>query len=237
MPLGAAFTPDTMKAVLNLLGGPASPAYYMAGIAPPFGMRKLGIAGPLGTILSVGGSAMLSVLTKDLVLPGRSFLTSDVPMHGTFRKMPYGHAHDTLKMTFICTDSMLERRFFDTWHDFIQSPDSHYMEYFDDYKGEIYIMKLKNSGLTKALAFQQPDLDPPLAEVGSLLSIYRIQEAYPYRIYAQELSSNQMNILTLDVEFYYTRFTTTMNEVMPLFNPHSHDAGAGLVPAVVQSIS
>jgi len=234
--MALAFTPDTMKSVLNMLGGPAIPSQYLAVIRPPNAMLFGAAGGPLSTILSIGGAAILSVLTKDVSIPGRAMLTQDVAMHGTFRKLPYAHSHEVLKMQFICSNSMLERTFFDTWLDFIQTPGSHYMEYFDDFKGEIWIKKLKNSGLDKTLAFQQPDVDPPIAEIGSALSFYRIEEAFPAKIYAQELtygtSMGGMPYLTLDIEFYYTRFTTTINQVMPLFNSGSHDSPTGLARSV-----
>lgn len=211
------FSPKVMHTTLNILGGPALPTQYLCIITPPMGMRTEGAAGILGTLLSVAGSANLAVMATALSIPGRAFQTKDATMFGTTRKMPYAVMYDSIKITFLCTNSMFERTFFDAWHQFIMSPSTTYMEYYDNYKSDIIIKKLKGSGIVDSLiAFEPPTVDPPLAELGSVLSTYRIEEAYPYRIGAQELASDDVGtILKLDVEFYYRRWTSVIDMVFP----------------------
>jgi hypothetical protein len=210
------FSPKVMHSALNILGGPALPAQYLCIVTPPMGMLIQGSAGLLGGLLSVAGSANLAVMATSVSIPGRAFATQDSVMFGTTRKMPYGVIYDSIRVSFLCTNSMFERTFFDAWHQFIISPSSQYIEYYDNYKADIVIKKLKGSGLDSILAFEPPTVDPPLAELGSVLSTYIIEEAYPYRIGAQELSSeNNDAILRLDVEFYYRRWRSVIDMVFP----------------------
>lgn len=211
------FSPKVMHSTMNILGGPALPTQYLCIVTPPMGMLTSGAAGILGGLLSVAGSANLAIMANSVSIPGRSFATKEAVMFGTMRRMPYGVLYDSIKISFLCTNSMFERTFFDAWHQFIISPSSQYMEYYDNYKADIIIKKLKGSGAVDSiLALEPPTMDPPLAELGSILSTYKIEEAYPYRISAQELSSEDTDsILKLDVEFYYRRWRSVIDMVFP----------------------
>lgn len=211
------FSPKVMHKTLNLLGGPALPTQYLCIVTPPMGMLVSGSLGILGGALGIAGAANLAIMAHSVSIPGRAFQTQDATMFGTTRKMPYAVMYDSIKITFLCTNSMFERTFFDAWHQFIISPSSQYIEYYDNYKSDIIIKKLKGSGIVDSLlAFEPPTVDPPLAELGSVLSTYRIEEAYPYRIGAQELSSEDNGtILKLDVEFYYRRWVSVIDLVFP----------------------
>jgi hypothetical protein len=211
------FSPKVMHNTLDILGGPALPSQYLCVIVPPMGMLTAGAGGILSAGLSLAGSANLAIMATEVSIPGRQFQTRDATMFGTTRKMPVAVFYDSIKISFLCTNSMFERTFFDAWHQFIMSPSSQYIEYYDNYKTDIVIKKLKGSGIVDSLlAFEPPTIDPPLAEIGSILSTYTIEEAYPYRIGAQELSSSATDgILKLDVEFYYRRWTSVIDMVFP----------------------
>jgi hypothetical protein len=232
---GIAFTPQRMKSTLNLLGGPALPTQFITMVLPPAGMLSSGefgvLAGTwagaaLGYAVAGVGTAALSIMTEKAAIPGKAFATSPVVMHGQHRLMPHSALHDTFRMTFICSNSMIERTFFDLWMQFIQKPDSHYMEYFDTYKSTVIIKKMSGSGLVDSLLADPsstPTANNPLVEVGSLLSTYYLQEAYPVRIGAQELSSGDtQSYLSLDVEFAYTHVRCVLDDIVPAIfgGPH-----------------
>lgn len=248
---GIAFTPQTMKSTLNLLGGPALPTQFMTFIVPPAGMlgspeftTLSGLISALPAAFSIAGSMALSVMTEKTVIPGKGFQTSDIVMHGKMLRLPRSLSHDTIRMTFICSNSMIERTYFDMWTQFIQKPDTHYMEYFDQFKTTIIIKKLSGSGLIDGLLADptgkvSPELrregapnpqggyvddggnsgptpNNPLVEIGSALSTYYLQEAYPLRIGAQELSSaDTQGYLTLDVEFAFTHYKCILDNLVP----------------------
>lgn len=219
-----AFAPQVMKSTLNFLGGPALPTQYIVGIVPPSGMLKNNllqrtIGNPiLGYALSIPGAIALSILTEKVSIPGKGFQTADIIRHGKHMRMPVASLHDTIKITFICSNSMIERTFFDLWTQFIQGPSSHYMDYFDNYKTSIWIKKMKGSGLIDgklADLGSTPTADNPLVEVGNTLSLYQLQEAYPIRIGAQELASGDtQGYLTLDVEFTYTHIKCALDLIV-----------------------
>jgi len=223
MTFALGFAPNVMKTTLDFLGGPSLPSQYMVGIVPPQGMlgnnllkRSIGNAA-LGYALSIPGAIALSIMTEKITLPGKGFETANVIRHGKHMKMPIAQIHDSCKMTFICSNSMIERTFFDLWTQFIQGPSSHYMDYFDNYKTTIWIKKLKNSGVDAKLLVPNGDasLDNPLVEIGSLLSFYELQEAYPVRIGSQELSyGDTQGYLTVDVEFNYTHIKCALDKIV-----------------------
>lgn len=223
---GIAFSPQTMKSTLNLLGGPALPTQFWTFIVPPAGMlgspeftSVSSLVTALPAAFSIAGSMALSVMTEKAVIPGKNFQTSDIVMHGKTMRMPRGLQHDTVRMTFICSNSMIERTYFDMWTQFIQKPDTHYMEYFDEYKTTIIIKKVSGSGLIDGIMADPtsvPTLNNPLVEIGSALSTYYLQEAYPLRIAAQELSSaDTQGYLTLDVEFAFTHARCVLDDLVP----------------------
>lgn len=48
-------------------------------------------------------------------LPGRSFSLSEYQTYGPSIKIPIQNTFDSISLTFICSDDMWEKKFFDTW--------------------------------------------------------------------------------------------------------------------------
>lgn len=204
---------NIIKGILNAAQGPALPCYYTCNIVPPTAFSS---SGTLGSIIPGAGallqpliataSRQVSLLAESVSIPGRQLLTTEHKIFGTKRLMPYGVLYENMTITFICTNIMLERTFFDIWHQFIISPGSQYMEYYKDYVGEIVIQKISNDDPTTA--------GGALTEFGSLLSTYTLEEAYPVSIQAQELSygSNE-EYLKLTVEFAYAKWKCTLDQI------------------------
>jgi hypothetical protein len=94
---------------------------------------------------------------------------------------------------------MIERTFFDLWHRFIISPDSQYLNFYENYIGTIVIQKLDNS-------------DSPLSKFTNLVSTYILEEAYPVEIQSQPLSYSATDeYLKLTIEFTYARWKNTLD--------------------------
>jgi len=185
------FSPDTLKGVLDsqLTGGPAQACHYSTIISPPPVMGNLG--GGLGTAFGYGVTVALSVMIEESEIPGRQFATTPFIMYGTSVKMPFGVVYDDLTLTFIATNNMVERLFFDEWQRCISDPTNNYFNYYDDYVTDINIIKTKPEG-------------------DSLLGIptylVTIEEAYPIAIQKQELSYAAENYMKLSVTFAYRRW-------------------------------
>lgn len=52
-------------------------------------------------------------------LPGRSFATADQKTYGPIETFPVQNYYDKVNLTFICSDNMVERTFFDEWMNII----------------------------------------------------------------------------------------------------------------------
>jgi hypothetical protein len=194
---------DSIKSILNVSRGPALRANYIVNVVPPISLvtgQQNSVSVAAAGTLSLFGMKQLSMLAKDAELPGRTLSTTEHRMYGTVRQMPYGVLYDTIDITFICTNIMLERALFDLWHQFIISPKSTYLNYYKNYVGTIIIQKIDNSGLEYG------------SLAGELISIYTLEEAYPKTIQAQKVSyDSKGEILTLTITFSYARWRSSLN--------------------------
>lgn len=191
---------DNIKSILNVGQGPSQPCNFIVNIIPPASLFG-GIDGLVGgvSISNLLTSRYLSLLAESAALPSRIISSTPHQINGTRREMPYGVLFDSMNITFICTNLMIERTFFDLWHRYIISPKSQYMNYYDNYVGTIVIQKTDNSNDFASIA-------------GGLVSTYILEEAYPKTIQAQELSySSTDEYLKLTVEFSYARFRTSLD--------------------------
>ena len=211
-------SPTQIKAALNSYNGVAQPCHYICTISPPAGMRSrlklietgAGIANKFLGITDVGSLVgnntlqHISMMAESAEIPGRQFATTPHKIYGNVRQMPYGVLYDNINIDFICTNYMIERSFFDVWHQYIMSPTNQYMEYYNDYVGQIIIQKIANDSST-----------PSIQKIANKISTYTIEEAYPVSIQPQELSYDSDGYLKLSVEFAYARWTSTLDNLFP----------------------
>lgn len=186
------FSPDILKSILSsqIAGGPAQACHYATVITPPNAM---------GGLAAIPATLALATLIEQSQLPGRMFTTTDHIMYGTRVKMPYGVAYDDLTLTFIATNNMGERWFFDTWQSIISDPSNNYFNYYDNYVSDIHIVKLR------------PDGPSP---TGIPTYVVSIEEAYPVAVQAQELSYDAESYMKLSVTFAYRRWRNLSDRVL-----------------------
>jgi hypothetical protein len=199
---------DTIKSKINTFHGVSQPCYYLVNVIPPFSLFSVDPLNITGGAVSLASASHLSILAESASLPGRTLASTTHQMFGTRREMPYGSLYDSMNITFICTNSMIERSIFNAWHEHIMQPKSTHMKYYRDYVGTVVIMKTNTdrSDLTQLKNFGDINLD----DLKSVLQSYVLEEAYPKTIQAQELSySSTDEYLKLTVEFSYARFRTT----------------------------
>jgi len=233
-----AFTPkpEIFKQVLGALGGPAQPCQYALVITPPPAMlaggelaTRLGaIGGIIGGALTIGAVANLAFMAESISIPGRQFRTTNHTIYGSYRRMPVGVEYSSFMATFICTNAMVERHFFDIWHQFIMSPKSQYMEYYNDYVGSIIVKKLMNSGTAANTLAGSFPVSPNNALVeasnyASILGGYHLDEAYPVSVQSQDLNWDNDGYLKLTVEFSYKSWRSEPFDSI-------FDGGSGVVP-------
>jgi hypothetical protein len=195
---------NKLKSLLNVSRGPSLKANYLVNIIPPISVitERSFNAIPKGIIAGVG-SRNLSMLAVEASLPGKRIATTPHRMYGTIREMPYGALYDTIDITFMCTNIMIERAFFDMWQQYIIAPKSNYLNYYADYIGTIVIQKMDNSEIEIG------------STAGELISIFTIEDAYPKVVQAQPLSYTAKNeILTLTVTFSYARWRSSLQYIL-----------------------
>ena len=130
------FSPDTIKALLNAHGGIAYNNKYMVTINKPPAFEL------------PGGAQMrkrLSMLCDTVSLPTKSLATYEKQIHGPVKAMPYRMTFTEASMSFIMTDSMEEKKYFDAWQNKIVGPKTGKIGYFDDYVCDINIKKYGRS--------------------------------------------------------------------------------------------
>lgn len=210
---------DKLKSILNnktFANGVALPCHYLCNISPGFGLFQSNIfsktLGPLGNLLGNSlinkSSQQVSFLAESLSLPGRSFLTSEQKLYGVLRKMPYGVQYEDIDITFICTNSMIERNFFNVWHQYIMDTESQYMHYYQDYVGRITIQKINNNDSKSDI------LSDLTSNVIDMLNTYTLHDAYPISIQSQNLSYvDGDEYLKLTVTFTYSKWTCGVDDI------------------------
>lgn len=218
-----------IKSALSSKGGVAQGCHYIFTIVPPAIFKGGDIAGTIDKVLNgtitlddgldlgkklaqnyiLGQAEHISLLAETCSLPGRQILTTEQRIFGTVRKMPYGVLYEDFTVTFICTNSMIERTFFDLWHQLIMSSGSQYMEYYDNYVGTLIIQKVNNNTSKKSLTDKIVQMGPK----------YKLIEAYPVSIQAQELNYSDGDYLKLTVQFAYAKWQGTFDSILD-FEPN-----------------
>lgn len=226
---------EKIKTVISDLGGPALGCQYVFTIVPPLIMFNLDDvvdnikALDTGALIQSGLQGYLLSKTRDISLlaesvsiPGRQLMTTEHRIFGTVRKMPYGVLYDDLTVTFICTNSMMERTFFDIWQQLIISPGSQYMEFYENYVGTIVIQKISNkvARTTKEVTDKEGNKSTVIDKIDEVglhenLSTYVVMEAYPISIQAQELNYADGEYLKLTVQFAYAKWKSVLDLAMP----------------------
>jgi hypothetical protein len=121
-------------------------------------------------------------------LPAKNMKSVDRMTYGPVRRVAYSADYTPVTFSFIATDSMKEKEYFEIWQrsivDNTESADStiHDVAYYDDYIGEIWIKYYDKSGRNTYLT--------------------KLKEAYPISVQETPLSWNSNN--------EYIRITVTM---------------------------
>lgn len=149
----------------------ARPNKYEVSIFPPAGLG----AAPRD----------LAMMAESVSFPGQNVRASaDLLRHGPQREVGQGMTYGPFNITFICTEGLPEKKFFEEWQEFIINKETWEARFYKDYVGTINL-----SALT----------------VGEQESYsVKIHEAYPKTITAQEFGyGNSGAYQTISVEITY----------------------------------
>lgn len=107
--------------------------------------------------------------------------------YGETRKLGVMHTHGDVSIEYYCSEDLRERQFFEQWQDLIFNPKSKKHAYYKDYISRIEIAKYNSDWSKKTV-------------------VYRLNEAYPTSIAAQEMNSDAGDLLKLSITFKYRNY-------------------------------
>ena len=162
----------------------SKPSRFSVIINPPAASTQLS---------SIIDSKTLSFRCETAVLPGRNLSTADLRIYGPTEKYPYQSTYDDISLTFICTDSMAEKTFFNSWMDIINPTNTWNFKFKKEYVTDININQYDN--------------------VGNVSHTVRIIDAFPLSVNQLDLDwSNGDTYHKLTVSLAYTYWTTDVNQ-------------------------
>lgn len=88
---------------------------------------------PLGMVPFIGTSRKLALRCESTQLPGRNFDTTPMKIYGVYENFPFQTSYDNITMTFLVSDDMKEKSFFDSWMNWIQPTITFDTKYKQDY--------------------------------------------------------------------------------------------------------
>ena len=175
-----AYSIDDIRSQVNSQGLAKSNKYYVTFYSPS----------AAGTTAESG---KLSLYCSGISLAGRTMTTDIVKEYGQARQITYGHTYVELTTTFMCSEDLREKTFFDKWmNKIIQTPGvvtnqtgAYDIAYYDEYIGGIDVT-LADDNLTPRYTI-------------------RYFEAYPKTVSPLELAYGTNNtLLNLQITWNYT---------------------------------
>lgn len=88
---------------------------------------------PVGLIFNLGIGRTLKMRCESTELPGRSISTTSMKIYGVEEKYPYQTVYNDQSLTFIVGDDMSEKKFFDSWLNWINPTINYNLKYKADY--------------------------------------------------------------------------------------------------------
>jgi hypothetical protein len=84
----------------------------------------------------------LEFACESVEFPGRTLTTSDNRIYGPSFKTPYGTDYSEINLTFLCSEDMREKNFFDNWINFINPTTNFNFKYREEYTTDVKIIQL-----------------------------------------------------------------------------------------------
>ena len=161
--------------------GVARPNRYQVMIFPPAG---LGIA-----------PRDLAMMAESVSFPGQNHRAgTDLLRHGPQREVVHGTTYGPFGITFICTEGMPEKKFFEDWQEFIVNKETWEPKFYNDYVGTIVLESLDMAENTTYFC--------------------RVHEAYPKTINSQDFSYGATGAYqTISVEITYRWWESELTPV------------------------
>lgn len=181
------FNIDEFTSVIQRRGGLQSPNRY-----------SIRIQSPLSGVADVEND--IPLLAETVSFAGRSIATSDYKTYGPVIKIGRESIYSDLSITFILTNDMELKTYFDKWMNQIQNDTTFNPNYYDDYVGNIFIGQLKVHEEAKILQGKANSSEFSYAQ--------QIEGAFPTAVADIQLGHSENNTYgKLQVTFTYRKST------------------------------
>ena len=124
-----AFSPNTLQSKISNRGGLATTEKF----------EVIFTSLPSGLDTTVASD--LRFFCENVALPTKSISANEKFIHGVAYQMPYRQAFQELSLTFLLTDDMSQKKFFDQWQNEIINPSTGNMGFHNEYTCTILIRK------------------------------------------------------------------------------------------------
>ena len=143
-----------------------------------------------------GVESDIPFLCEDVSLPGRSIATADFKTYGPVIKVGRESIYADLNLTFILTEDMAIKTYFDKWMNSVQNDTSYDPGYYRDYVGQIYI-----AALSQNTSARLPNVNYQLLNYAAM-----VEDGFPTAIADVPFSHGSNNTYAkLQVTFTYRR--------------------------------
>jgi hypothetical protein len=149
---------------------------------------------PIGLIPYRGTAQQLKFRCETAELPGRTLATTSMKIYGVEEKFPYMSSYSDLSLTFIVSDDMSEKKFFDAWLNWISPTINYNLKYKGDY--------------AVALRINQYDVQNQVSYSVDLI------DAYPIAMNQMDLDWSSDGHHKLTVTFAYTSWRNNSLEAL-----------------------
>ena len=149
---------------------------------------------PLGLIPYRNLSKQLTFRCESAELPGRAVATSNMKIYGVEEKFPYMTSYNDISLTFVVSDDMKEKKFFDSWINWITPSYSYNVKYKSDYS---VILRITQYDATLKSSYSADLID-----------------AFPIAVNPLQLDWSSEGMHKLTVTFAYTNWRNNSLEAL-----------------------
>lgn len=141
---------------------------------------------PLGLSQYPDIPRLLNMRCENAQLPSRTLSTTTFKVYGIDEKFPYTTSYEDITLTFLVSDSMIEKKFFDAWLNWINPGNNYDLRYKKDYSVPVLVNQYS---LTNQKTYSVTLVD-----------------AYPISVNQLDLNWASDGVHKLSVTFAYTRW-------------------------------
>lgn len=201
-------------AKINEIGGPAKSCRFAVRIVPAGRdnlLRRLPYASRLSNLIYVCDA---------VEFPGRAFSVNNIRYYGPGQQLPGNVEYGPCNLSFICSNSGIERQFFDDWHQTINPSNTYNFNYPNQYYCAIDIFQFSEYTIGAGsvapgtpISFEQTSVPTPFNRTPGMIYNWRLYKCWPTFVNPQQVTwADDSDVLRLQVTLTYKYWDRPTNE-------------------------